>query len=100
MRRGQDAFLQVVERLVAFFLAPGLRLAGFGLSGPGRRLLHKGVPQRGGSRRAAGEQPPKMIGAGHAQARVLRAQAQPGPPSLGLQRLLQGLGGRSATGSF
>ena len=92
VRRGQDAFLQVVERMAAFFLAPGPGLAGFDLCGPGRGSPHQGVPRRGGSRRAAGEQPPKMIGAGHAQAGVVRAQAQPGPPSLGLLRLLQRLG--------
>src|SRR5215468_3510281 len=92
LRRGEDAFLQVVELIVAFFLAAGAGLARFGSGGPGRGQPHQGVPRWGGSWRGACQQLPQMAGLGHAQAGVSRARAQPGPPSFGLLQLTQGAG--------
>ena len=91
--RGEDAFLQVVELLAAFFRGRGTGLASAGLGGgPGRGLPDEGVPWRGGPWRGACLQFPEMAGLGHPQAGVLRAQAQRGPGSFRPLRWSQGLG--------
>jgi hypothetical protein len=62
---GNDAFLQVVERMVARFFLTGPGLPGFGSVAPGRGLPHEGIPRRGGPWRGAGEQFPEIAGLGH-----------------------------------
>ena len=71
--RRKDAFLEVVDRNVAFSLAPGPGRAGFGLGGPGRRLPHQSFPRRGGPWRGARQQATKMAGLGHPQAGCRRS---------------------------
>lgn len=100
VRGGQDALLQVVERTVARFLLSGPLIASSGLRRPSRGLLHEGISCRGWPWRGAGQEFPEVVGSDHSHARVLRAEAQPSPPSLGRLRLMQGLGAESEQDCF
>jgi len=62
---GEDALLQVVERLIASSSLAGPGIASSGLGSPGRGLLHEGIPRRGWPRRGAGQQFSEMAGLGH-----------------------------------
>ncbi len=104
VRCGKDPLLQVVERMVVFSGEPGPLLAGSGLGGPGRGLLHKRVPRRGGSWRSAGEQFPEMAGLGLAAAPAWRKlprqscdESQPKGPDKLLIRPVEG--GQAGAGS-
>jgi hypothetical protein len=55
--RSKDAFLQVVERMLARFF-----LTGFSQVRPGRDLPHEGISRRSGPWRGAGQQFPEMAG--------------------------------------